>query len=174
MIARNKGLAPSHDAQSPRSAEAAAEPLDWLAEAHKDQLALCDSLETIADYLPDVDREICSYAARMLGPLLRELHGGEEGLVFAWIERRHGDDPALTAMLEQLKYEHCEDECFAEELSEMLARLGAADTSVNAETAGYMLRGFFTNVRRHITFEQECLRGFLARHGGERPGTLPA
>ncbi|WOS61263.1 hemerythrin domain-containing protein [Sinorhizobium fredii] len=174
MITRIKGLAPSHGAQSRPPTMAAAEPLAWLAEAHKDQLALCDSLEAIADNLPEIDREICAYAARMLGPLLRELHAGEEGVVFVWIERRHGDDPALAAMLEQLKYEHCEDECYAEELAEMLARLGAADATVNAETAGYMLRGFFTNVRRHIAFEQECLRGILARHRGEQPGTLPA
>ncbi|CCE96228.1 hypothetical protein SFHH103_01731 [Sinorhizobium fredii HH103] len=174
MITRIKGLAPSHGAQSRPPTKAAAEPLAWLAEAHKDQLAICDSLEAIADNLPEIDREICAYAARMLGPLLRELHAGEERLVFACIERRSGDDPALAAMLEELKYEHCEDECYAEELSEMLARLGAADASANAETAGYMLRGFFTNVRRHIAFEQECLRGILARHRGEQPGTLPA
>ncbi|WP_034815829.1 hemerythrin domain-containing protein [Ensifer sp. BR816] len=174
MMARIKGLALSRDARAPRSTEAVVEPFAWLAGAHKDQLALCDSLEAIADNLPDIDREICAYAARMLGPLLRELHAGEEGLVFAWIERWHSADASLAAMLEQLKYEHCEDECYAEELTEMLARLGAADASVNAETAGYMLRGFFTNVRRHIVFERECLRGLLSRHGSERPGTLPA
>ncbi|AFL52420.1 hemerythrin-like domain-containing protein [Sinorhizobium fredii] len=173
-MANIRGLAPSHGAQSERSAETTAEPLAWLAEAHRDQLALCGSLEAIADSLPKIDREICSYAARMLGPLLRELHAGEEGLVFAWLESRHGDDPSLAAMLEELKYEHCEDECYAEEVTEMLARLGAADASANAETAGYMLRGFFTSVRRHITFEQECLRGILARRRDERPGKQPA
>ncbi|MCA1443802.1 hypothetical protein I6F07_27045 [Ensifer sp. IC4062] len=69
--------------------------------------------------------------------------------------------------MERLKYEHCEDECFAEELTEMLGRLGAADRTVNAETAGYMLRGFFTSVRRHIRFEQECLCSVLVRRPGE-------
>lgn len=32
------------------------------------------------------------------------------------------------------------------------------------QTAGYMLRGFFTNLRRHVHFEQECLRGILAQY----------
>ena len=75
--------------------------------------------------------------------------------MFPWIERTFRGDPTLGATLERLKYEHCEDECFAEELTEMLERLGAADQTVNAETAGYMLRGFFTSLRRHVGFERE-------------------
>ncbi|RDL51378.1 hypothetical protein BLJAPNOD_02511 [Ensifer sp. M14] len=138
------------------------EPRAWLARAHQEQLALCNSLEEIADSLPaEIDRQKCAYAAKMLEPLIRELHSGEESAVFRWVEQNCGDDPSIAATLARLKYEHCEDECFAEELSEMLVKLGAADDSVNAETAGYMLRGFFTNLRRHIGFEQECLRTLL-------------
>ncbi len=138
------------------------EPQAWLARAHQEQLALCNSLEEIADSLPtEIDRQKCAYAAKMLEPLIRELHSGEESAVFRWVEQNFGDDPSIAATLARLKYEHCEDECFAEELTEMLVKLGAADESVNAETAGYMLRGFFTNLRRHIGFEQECLRTLL-------------
>ncbi|WP_413813712.1 hemerythrin domain-containing protein [Ensifer sp. LC163] len=138
------------------------EPRAWLARAHQEQLALCNSLEEIADSLPaEIDRQKCAYAAKMLEPLIRELHSGEESAVFRWVEQNFGDDPSIEATLARLKYEHCEDECFAEELTELLVKLGAADESVNAETAGYMLRGFFTNLRRHIGFEQECLRTLL-------------
>lgn len=159
--------APTGVARSP-AGHAIAEPLAWLAGAHKDQLALCDRLEAIADGLPDeVDREICAYAAKILAPMLREFHAHEEGVVFNWVEQRFGGDPSVRASLERLKYEHCEDECFAEELTEMLDRLGTADATVNAETAGYMLRGFFTSLRRHISFEQECLRGMIVRQPGE-------
>ncbi|MCA1493832.1 hemerythrin domain-containing protein [Sinorhizobium alkalisoli] len=148
--------------------EAYAEPLAWLASAHKEQLALCDSMEAIADSLPgEIDREICAYAARMLAPMLRHFHAGEERIVFDWVEQRFGDDPSARASLERLKFEHCEDECFAEELTEMLDRLGTADHTVNPETAGYMLRGFFTGLRRHVSFEQECLRGIVARQAHE-------
>ncbi|ASY63363.1 hypothetical protein SJ05684_c19210 [Sinorhizobium sojae CCBAU 05684] len=144
--------------------EAYAEPLAWLASVHREQLALCDCLEAIADSLPgEVDREICAYAAKMLAPMLRQFHAGEERIVFDWAEQRSGDDPSARALLERLKYEHCEDECFAEELTEMLDRLGTDDRTVNPETAGYMLRGFFTNLRRHVSFEQEYLRGIVAR-----------
>lgn len=138
------------------------EPRAWLARAHQEQLALCSILEEIADSLPaEIDRQKCAYAAKMLEPLIRELHSGEESAVFRWVEQHFGDNPSIEATLARLKYEHCEDECFAEELTEMLVKLGAADESVNAETAGYMLRGFFTNLRRHIGFEQECLRTLL-------------
>ena len=41
-----------------------------------------------------------------------------------------------------------------------LNRLGSGDGTVNAEAAGYMLRGFFESIRRHIAFEQQfMLRG---------------
>ncbi|HXV29475.1 MAG TPA: hemerythrin domain-containing protein [Sinorhizobium sp.] len=168
MGATINGQAPSGGARSAVPREVASEPLAWLAGAHKDQLALCDSLEAIADSLPDeVDRKICAYAAKMLGPMLRELHANEERIVFTWVAEHFANDPSVQAVLERLKYEHCEDECFAEELTEMLDRLGTADRTVNPETAGYMLRGFFTNLRRHVSFEQECLRGMIVREVGE-------
>lgn len=142
------------------------EPFAWLARAHEEQLALCNSLEEIADSLPaEINRQKCVYAAKVLQPLIRELHSGEENLVFSWIERAFRGDPTIGATLERLKYEHCEDECFAEELTEMLERLGAADETVNPETAGYMLRGFFTSLRRHVGFEQECLRSIVSPAG---------
>lgn len=37
------------------------------------------------------------------------------------------------------------------------------------QTGGYMLRGFFTNLRRHVHFEQECLRGILAQYPVQPP-----
>lgn len=170
MRAKINGRTLSIGTRPPTSGEPPIEPLAWLAGAHHDQLALCDSLEAIADSLPEeINRETCAYAAKVIGPMMRDLHAGEERWVFAWIEQRFADDASVQALLERLKYEHCEDECFAEELTEMLDRLGAADRTVNAETAGYMLRGFFTSVRRHISFEQECLRGILVQHLSGKP-----
>ncbi|AFL52441.1 hypothetical protein ABIE78_001679 [Sinorhizobium fredii] len=144
MIARIIGLAPPRE-RSPVPEELAAR-LARLARGHIDLLALCDSLEAIADSLPDqLDRKMCAYATETLGSILRHLHVTEEQVVFAWAEKCFGSDPSVPTMLDCLRHEHREDECFAEELADMLARLGAADDSVNPETAGYMLRGFFTN-----------------------------
>lgn len=135
--------------------------LDWLKKAHDTQLSLCTALEEIADSLPaNVNRQKCIYAAKSLIPLVNGVHRYEEEAVFPLMERRTSGDPELVDAIARLKFEHVEDECFAEELADTLTRLGSGDGSVNAETAGYMLRGFFGAIRRHIAFEQQfMLRG---------------
>ncbi|PDT43993.1 hypothetical protein CO661_31830 [Sinorhizobium fredii] len=164
MIARIKTFAPPTNRSL---APATADRLALLAGSHEDQLSLCDRLEAIANSLPHgVDRSICAHAGKMLGPHLRNLHEREEAAVFAWTEEKLGDDPSVLTTLGLLKYEHCEDECFAEELAEVLGRLATADATVNPEAAGYMLRGFFTNLRRHVRFEQQCFRNLTADRSG--------
>jgi len=133
-------------------------PIAALRKAHKEQLLLCDRLEEIADSLPDsVNRQKCIYAARALGPMIRGVHRFEEEVVFPLIAERLKGDTQIEATLNRLRFEHCEDECFAEELIEALHALGAADPDINIEATGYMLRGFFEAMRRHIAFESEHL-----------------
>ena len=130
--------------------------LAWLSRAHGEQLRLCDALEEIADSLPDkINRQKCIYAAKALGPLVRGVHRYEETVLFpALLAAEKG--AALAETIARLKFEHCEDECFSEELSETLLSLGRGDP-VNAEAAGYMLRGFFEAMRRHIAFERQFI-----------------
>lgn len=64
-----------------------------------------------------------------------------------------GRSTSLSRTLDHLRTEHCEDECFAEELADALERVG--DGRIQPETLGYMLRGFFEAMRRHIKFERE-------------------
>lgn len=133
-------------------------PIAALRKAHREQLLLCDRLEEIADSLPDsVNRQKCIYAARALGPMIRGVHRFEEDVVFPMIAERLKGDDKIQATLERLRYEHCEDECFAEELTEALHDLGAGTADINIEATGYMLRGFFEAMRRHIAFESEHL-----------------
>ena len=132
--------------------------IEWLKHAHEEQLDLCRELEEIADSLPsEVNRQKCIYAAKAIGPLTRGVHQYEENVLFPWIESHASDPRELGATLERLKFEHCEDECFIEELVDALLGLGAGEQSIPAETIGYMLRGFFVGVRRHIAFEREYL-----------------
>lgn len=134
------------------------DPIAALRKAHKDQLLLCDRLEEIADSLPDgINRQKCMYAARALGPMIRGVHRFEEDVVFPMIAERRGQDEKIDTTLNRLRFEHCEDECFAEELTEALHALGSGDQDVNIEAIGYMLRGFFEAMRRHIAFESEML-----------------
>jgi hemerythrin-like domain-containing protein len=129
---------------------------DWLKEAHEAKLALCTALEEIADSLPaNVNRQKCMYAAKSLMPLVSGVHRYEEETVFPLFQRSGSGD--VAGAIERLKFEHVEDECFAEELTDTLTRLGKGDVTVNAEATGYMLRGFFESIRRHIAFERQFM-----------------
>lgn len=125
---------------------------------HDLKLSLCDALETIADGLPDqVDMQTCLTLSRCLLPALRKAQAMEEGELFPLLLRLSGDHPALCASVERLRTEHCEDECFAEEIAAMLEECASHGQPHNPEAAGYMLRGFFSSIRRHVAFERECL-----------------
>lgn len=138
--------------------------LEWLQRAHAEQLALCDQLEEIADSLPaHIDGPKCLYAARALSPLIKGVHAYEENILFPWLETVSDIQPALKETLNRLKFEHCEDACFAEELTDALLRLGSGEP-VNMEATGYMLRGFFEALRRHIAFEREHILSNIKAH----------
>jgi hemerythrin-like domain-containing protein len=129
----------------------------WLRHSHGEQLALCSELEEIADSLPSsINRQKCIYAAKALGPLVKAAHHYEETVLFPQLRSSENPPEHLAETLERLKFEHFEDQCFAEELTDALLKLGAGDT-VNMEAVGYMLRGFFEGIRRHIAFEREHL-----------------
>lgn len=132
------------------------EMVAWLNNAHTEQLALCDELEEIADSLPaNINRQKCIYAAKALGPMIRSLHQYEETVLFPRVrqsQRGQAEDETLS----RLRYEHLEDEGYAEELTEALFKIGSNDP-VNMEAVGYMLRGFFEGLRRHIAFERSHL-----------------
>ena len=148
------------------------DPIAALRKAHAEQLRLCDRLEEIADSLPDnVIRQKCLYAAGALGPMIRSVHRFEEDVVFPLIAERLAGDERIEATLNRLRFEHCEDECFAEELTEALHALGSGTEDVNVEATGYMLRGFFEAMRRHIAFEMEHL---LSKDTLFRAGLLDA
>lgn len=117
------------------------------------KLALCAALEGIADGLPhSVDRLACLRIAAELVPSLRRIHAYEEEELFP---RFVGDVPARAASVSRLCVEHVEDECFADELTEVLLVVGRGGAIENPEALGFMLRGFFQAVRRHAAFEAE-------------------
>ena len=130
--------------------------LDILEAHHAAQSRLCDELEAIADSLPDnVDPQACLGAARTMCGLLARAHAFEENTL--WPELRHlqKSSERLNQSLERLRYEHWEDESYAEELSTVLTDWAMCTGKRNAEATGYMLRGFFEGLRRHIAFERE-------------------
>jgi len=134
------------------------ELIDMFSRARGEQLALCETLEAIADSLPDqVDRQTCIQTARVLGPLIDRAHRMEEEVLFPALEKAQNVKLDLSATLERLRLEHAGDEFFAEELVEVLMSYGAGTPVQSAEATGYMLRGFFETLKRHIAFEHALL-----------------
>lgn len=132
--------------------------LDLLNATHRDQLALCTMLEGIADSLPNtIDRCTCITAARALGPLIAKAHDLEEHMIFPAVRERWAASSDIAATIERLEFEHMEDICYSEELFDALMAYGKGDERPSPEAFGYMLRGFFESLRRHIAFEQDVI-----------------
>jgi hemerythrin-like domain-containing protein len=130
-------------------------PAAVMKRAHLEKLQLCDALERIADTLPKVDRLKCLSTANAIVPLLRNIHQYEETIIFPAYEAALTSRDANLDSTRRLRAEHVEDECFAGEVTEILLAIGHGETIDNVEAVGFMLRGFFESLRRHIAFERE-------------------
>lgn len=132
-------------------------------EAHiRAQENLCARLEALADELPDkIDHQICLHLARQIGSVVKKAHRFEEGILFPLLKGTTRDENSLTQTLTRLQYEHFEDEAYADELAEALTGFVTGSGRPTAETLGYMLRGFFESMRRHLAFEREHLLPLL-------------
>lgn len=125
------------------------------------QEAVCTALEEIADTLPDdIDPQRCLQLAMSLVPLIHAAHRFEEDVLFDALKRSGGSDEQLVQIFERLHGEHYEDESFAEEVTECLREI-ASGAKLNFEKAGYMMRGFFEGLRRHVAFERDHLLPML-------------
>ena len=145
------------------SAEGRVPCLD-IGKAHDRKLQLCEAMEAIADALPSaIDRLQCLQIASQLVPLLRESHRYEEEDVFPAFEKAGGRDFfTRAASVRRLKVEHVEDECAAQDLTEVLLEIGHGGAVENPEAIGFMLRGLFETMRRHIAFEREHVLPIVA------------
>ncbi len=126
------------------------------------QDALCNAIEEVADTLPDdIDPQRCLRLAMSVIPLVHAAHRFEEDILFETLRETNGQDAQLDQIFERLHGEHFEDESFAEEVAECLREI-AGGTQANFEKAGYMMRGFFEGLRRHVAFERDHLLPMLA------------
>jgi hemerythrin-like domain-containing protein len=129
-------------------------PLDLFEHQHQAQAQLCDSLERIADDLPDnVDRRLCVKVIESLKYEMPLHHRDEELGLFPLIEKRALPSDNIHDILARLALEHATDESFASELLESLEGLGEGRKLKNPDMVGYMLRSFFESYRRHILWE---------------------
>ena len=129
---------------------------------HRIQKDLCARLENVADHLPNnIDRQECLVLARNVYRVIREAHRFEEVELFPYLQSQ---TKTAIGELERLRFEHWEDEAYAEEISDILNSIGREGKTSDAEKISWMLRGFFDGVRRHIAFEAEHLIPLLQSH----------
>jgi hemerythrin-like domain-containing protein len=122
---------------------------------HDKKVAMCQELEDIADGLPaSVDALSCLSIAAKLLPVLRRAHEYEEKVIFPAYEKLAAS-PGQSVSTDRLRAEHISDECFAADLTGILLKIGHGGPVDQAETFGFMLRGFFDGLRRHVAFEDE-------------------
>ena len=127
-----------------------------LQDAYDRQIALCNELETIADSLPDrVDQRACRSVANALPATMGAVHDAEERLLFPQVlaKSRH----AHQDLIEKLRLQQVADLCSAEEVQQELLLLAGGQPSLSPEAMGYLLRGFFDGVRRHVLHSKELL-----------------
>ena len=136
---------------------------------HDKKTAMCEELENIADRLPsNVDELTCLSVAAKLLPLLRLAHEYEESVIFPAYEKLVAST-GPNASTDRLRAEHISDECFAADLTGVLLQIGHGGYVDQAETFGFMLRGFFDSVRRHMAFEAEHIGPIIRCDGLSRP-----
>ena len=143
-----------------------ARPLDrqdlaTLGRNHEDLLRLCRDLEDLADSLPfAIDEARCRDVAEQVVPLLTRTQEFEEQLLFPDLDRSAGSCFAAM-MIERLKNEHRCDLMAAEEISLTLKAMLRGHCGLTFETIGYMLRGFFECVRRHVASEKAMINQLI-------------
>ncbi len=131
-----------------------AQDLAALGRNHDALLTLCLKLEEIADSLPfDINEDLCREVSQSVTPLLRQTQQLEERVLFPDFDRSAGSCFAAM-MIERLKGEHRCDGLAAEEISLTLKAMIEGRCRLSFDTVGYMLRGFFECIRRHVAAEK--------------------
>lgn len=119
---------------------------------------ICRQLEEVADSLPlDVDPSLCMRLARTMLPALRASHEYRERHFWALARKVLEGQGSPDAVIDRLRCEYRENDLLAEEIAEELSQWGACAQPKSAETVGYMLRGFFLSLTRHLDMERVVL-----------------
>lgn len=132
---------------------------------------LCTRLELIADLLPDqTDPTLCKFTSDNIVKTLSDAQTFEEKELFPIL---HAPNPLQTNMIDifdQLREEHYDDLCSAEEVRDNLRAIIKGQPAQSANATGYMLRGFFEKLRRHMAHERNLVSAFKAKKTPGMPG----
>lgn len=123
-----------------------------IREDHAVQRRICDSLECLADHLPEPPSEAL---LMQIGQEITEIVTHHFPRAEAVIRNLRPDGPAL----EQLAWMHALDATHAEDLMAALWDLAARRRSADKEQLGYMLRCFFDGCRRAMAYKEALIAG---------------
>ncbi len=144
--------------RSPGSDKRSINPIDRIIQEHALQLRLCDMLEHIADGLPQkFDKGEIAEAGATLCKGMTAHFALEENILFPLLSQRARSDPHLSAVIAQIAKEHDRDEDLSGELAEELRLVVETGKVRNPDMLGYMLRGYFVSLRRHIEWEDALI-----------------
>lgn len=145
------------------------DPIALLEEEHELQRELCNVLEALADDLPTgFDKGLATVAVAILeGSMERHMRLEEEGL-FPLLRECVADTDPIHSAMRCLEEEHGRDSGSLVEITDVLKAAIQKNAVENAEMLGYMLRGFFECLRRHVAWEDRVLiptaRSVLSSH----------
>lgn len=127
------------------------------------QVTLCRALETLADGLPShVDTRAAAALTDALCATLQRCHRMEEVVVFPALLAAN---PDMQATIDRLRGEHVEDEDQAGEVRDAIAAFVLFQKRHDVEEIGYMLRGLFVSLRRHLAFDRDYILPLYRRSG---------
>ena len=129
-----------------------------VAEEHALQRELCDLLESIADGLPhEFDTARACVAISLLQGSVPEHTRLEEEALFPILLRRLSENHPVARTLRFLEQDHHREAALVVEVTDALNTASNSRHDVNMEALGYLLRGLFDVLRRHIDFEDQVV-----------------
>jgi hypothetical protein len=144
--------------------EVESDALEAFQSSHREQMELCDLLEKIADSLPqNLDRQTCIHVAKAIGPIISRGQEIEEAKLFKAVENAGEISIDPRVIVDRLRMDQLGTIFMSEEIFDVLISHGAGNPTHGAEATGYLLRGFFSGLRRHLALEQELLAPTLAK-----------
>lgn len=134
------------------------DPLSLLEEEHELQRELCNVLETLADDLPNTfDKNLAGVAVSILENSMERHMKFEDEALFPLLRENISKGDIIHAALHCLEEEHERDCANLFEITEALKSAIEENCITNAEMFGYMLRGFFECLRRHVAWEDKVI-----------------
>jgi len=130
------------------------DPLNHFVKSVHERHVLCDQLEAIADDLPHViDLRQIRSAIQFLTIKLPVYHSDERECLFPLLQHRALQEQDIAPLLSQMQMFQVDDEGYAFEVIDLLSAMSSESASGISDGNGYLLRGFFQNYRRYLTWQ---------------------